>query len=149
MAEEKTIKNPRRFQGTVVSNKMNDTAVVGKVVEALANVGLMQWPADWVIHVVELLGEEDPLVARIRRGLRKSCVVDVVGRTPGEIGPVGPSFDDVVLEVILMDEHEPLLIRQVGELLQARPIPAVVLRQIVSAQTVKRCPLPAGHRRIR
>src|SRR5690606_19444491 len=45
-------------------------------------------------------------------------------------------FENVVLEVVIVQQHDPLLLAQRDKLRQAGPVPGVVLRQVVLAQSV-------------
>jgi len=96
----------------------------------------MQRAADGMRDVIELLGHEDALVSGVKRRLGKARVVDVVRRPPREVAPMGASFEDVVLKVILVKQDHAAVVADVSEVSQPAPIPGIVPGQIVSAQTV-------------
>ena len=54
------------------------------------------------------------------------------------------SLDDVVLKIILMEQHQPARVANPSELPEARPIPRVEFRQIIFAQAVPRRALAAA-----
>src|SRR5262249_32664154 len=72
-------------------------------------------------------------------------VLKTVGRPPSKVRPVGAGFEDVVLEVHLLDEDQTLPLAQAGELLQPGEVPGVELREVVLAQPVP-CPPAAAPR---
>jgi hypothetical protein len=53
-------------------------------------------------------------------------------------------FKDVVLEVILVEQHEAALVATVGELPKARPIPRVEFREIVLLRPSQAAPCVSG-----
>src|SRR5687767_4408808 len=112
---------------------MNDVSVRAEGVEVLANQGPMNRRANGVRRVIELLGHEDPLVARVGRRLGEISLVDVVDRPPWRTRPMRASLEDIVLEVMLVQKEQSLLVTQVGERLQAVPVPGVVPGQVIAA----------------
>ena len=88
-------------------------------VEALADVEPVQRPAHRVRHVVERVGHEDPLLAVVGGRLGEAGLLEAVGRPPGEVGPVGAGLEDVVLEVGLVEQDQPLAVAELGELRRA------------------------------
>ena len=96
-------------QGTCILGRecVDDVGRVLQIFEALADIEPMPLPAFWMGHIVEPIGHLDG-VAGERRRLRKTGVLHGVFRTPGEVHPVRPGFDDVVLKIHLVDQHETL-----------------------------------------
>ena len=57
---------------------------------------------------------------------------------------MGARLQDIVLEIMLMQQDQPLLIGEAGKLLQTTPIPGIVLGQIIFAQTIPGETMPAA-----
>ena len=64
----------------------------------------MEGPEYGILFVVELLCEEDALVACEGHRLREICAVNVVDGAPGTVHPVGTGLENVVLEVVLVEK---------------------------------------------
>ena len=136
----------REFERTGIlgARHLDDIGAVREVVEALANVSSVQRATSRVAHVVKQRSHKDPLVADVRRRLGKAGVVHIVRGPPRAISPVGAGFENVVLEIILMEQNQPAFIAKRRKLPQPRPIPWIELGQIILAEAIPGCAAPAS-----
>src|SRR5215469_5457274 len=93
-------------------------------------------------HIIELFSHEDPFVARIRRWFRKPRVVNVIRRTPRTIRPMRASLQNIVLKILFVEQHKAASVANVRKFFEPVPIPRIVFRKVVQAQSVPRSPLP-------
>jgi len=84
--------------------------IIRKSIQTFLNIGLMQRPTDRMTHIIKQFRHINAFISRIRRRLRKTRIIDIVGRPPGEIGPMGPGFQQVVLKIIVMHQYKSFLI---------------------------------------
>ena len=113
--------------GIFSTNGLDDIPVELKIIEAFVDVRKMQLLPCFIGDIIELLVHENAFVSGIGNGFRESGIVDVVGRSPWKISIMRSGFNDIVLEIVLMDEQQRLLIGQCCKLRKPVPIPFVVL----------------------
>ena len=99
-------------------------------------------------YIVKLFRHENPLVSCEWRRFGKTGMVDVVCRAPGAIHPMRTGFEDVVLKIILIEQHQPALIANIGKFFEPRPIPRIEFRQVVAAEAVPSRALAAARKRL-
>ena len=87
------------------TDEMHHIGPVLQLVETHTDVLAMEGPEHGILFVVELFGEEDALVACEGHRLRETGAVDVVDGAPRTVHPVGTGFEDVVLEVVLVEKE--------------------------------------------
>src|ERR1035437_1792251 len=85
------------------TDKLDHIFIVGKIIQALANIGPIVLPSDRNRNIVKHIGPENAFVTGKVYWFRKSEVIDVIRRTPGTIHPVGSCFDDIMLEKVFME----------------------------------------------
>src|ERR1041384_3413104 len=80
--------NERQWPGELRARELDDVRVGFEVVEALADVTLVQLAADGMRHIVKKFRLKNPFVASVRRRLGEAGVVDVVRRAPRRVRPM-------------------------------------------------------------
>ena len=76
------------------------------LVKAHAYVLLVKRPQRGVLLVIELFSHENALVTCKRNRFGEVGAIDVVGGAPWTIHPVCSGFQDVVLEVVLVEQQD-------------------------------------------
>ena len=64
----------------------------------------MQLATHGMRDIVEVFSHEDTLVAGKRNGLGKTGGIDIVGRTPRAIHPMGSGLKNIVLKIMLIEK---------------------------------------------
>jgi hypothetical protein len=122
--------------GILRAYEMDYVAVAGKIIQAFPDILSVQFTSYRVKRIVELPIQKDSFIAGIVRGFRESGGIDVIGRTPGKIGIMCPGFQDIVLEVMMMDQEKTVRFTHISEFPQAFPVPVIIPGQIVFAQSI-------------
>ena len=130
-----------------MADELDHAVVVLEIVQAFADVTFVKGLACCVGQIIKLLGKENALVAGKVHRFGEAGPVDVVGRAPRAIGPMRARLNNIVLEEVLVEQHQALLVGQVGVRLEPSPIPAVPFCQIILAQAVIGPALPASGER--
>ena len=134
--------------GEFTAGELDHIRLIRKVGQILPDETPMQFTPHRIGHVIKLFRHEDALVARKRWRLGKTRAVDVVCRPPRTIHPMRPGFDNVVLEITFVEQHQPARIANSRERFQPRPIPRIKLRKIIFAQAIPCRALAATRERL-
>ena len=98
---------PREMERSRVfgADQVDGIGLVFQLIKTHADVLAVKWAQRGVVFVVELLCNEDALVAceGNRFGEGALGVVHIVDGPPRAIHPVGAGFEDVVLEIVLAE----------------------------------------------
>ena len=119
--------------GVLVAYQLHHVVLVFQTFQAGTDVLFVERTQHFVVLVVELFRHEDAFVARKRHRFGEVGLVHIVDRTPRTVHPMGARFENVVLEIVLVEQHNTLFGTLFCKFVKARPIPLVGLVKVVKA----------------
>ncbi len=118
------------------ADKMNHIRIIGKIIKIHADEIAMEVATHGMVDVIEHVGDKDTLVPCERHRLREVGGIDVVGRAPRRIHPVGTGFEDVVLEIVFVEKKLAETCTFFSEPVESVPVPCVRAGEVIFAQSV-------------
>src|SRR5262249_41920379 len=101
-----------------------------------SDIELVHLPSDWMVNIVEQIRHKNPFAAGKRGRLREIGRLQTIGRSPREIDPMSPCFQNVVLEITVVQKHEAFLVTLRRKFPKPPEEPGIEFREVVFAQAV-------------
>ena len=134
--------------GKLLTDGMNDIRTIRKSIQCLQNILTVQFTSDGMCRIIEIFRHKDALVSSKRNRFRELRMIDIISTAPRTIYPVSASLQDVVLKIVLIDEHHSLFSAFLCQLLQPIEIPGVGSCQIIFTQSIPCCPFATTCKRL-
>src|SRR5699024_4370336 len=80
-------------------------------------------------------GHKNTLITRIVGRLRETGIIDIVGCPPGEICRVGAGLQNIMLKIVLVDQHNTFPLCTIRKMFTTVPVPVLIFRKAILANS--------------
>ena len=130
------------------TNRLNHVRLISKGIQHLHDILLMQLAHHRIIYIIEVFRHPYTLITGKRNRFWEHRTIDIVHRTPRTIYPMGTCFQDIMLEIVLVDNQQTILGSFFCQFLHAADVPRIQLCEVILTQSVPSRALSASGKRL-
>ena len=120
--------------GKLCTGQLNHIRIIGKVVQALTNVSSMQLTSHRMIDIIEHIRHKNAFIACKRNRFREVRFINIITASPRTVHPMCTGFQNIMLEIVLMEQEQSFSTTLFRKFFQTCPIPCIGTVQIIFTQ---------------